>query len=152
MVKKIFRGIGRIFFPIRNVKRALGLAELKTSFQNSRETLQSIFTPAKTKVVKETFEEAMVRCQLTEDSLRERLKSLIITMSVYAVLAVICFAYAIYMLSIGLVLGAFISFVLTITAVGFAYRDHFWYVQIKCRRLGMSFKDWAHYTFGSIKK
>lgn len=150
---KIFRAIGRIIFPIRNVKRAVGIPELKTSIANTRGAAIEIFKPQKKQVViKETFEQALVRLQLTEPMIQQRRKSLIITISVYALLAVSFFVYAFYLLFAGVVLGAFISFVLTFTAVGFVFRDHFWYVQMTCRRLGMSFKDWANYTLGNIKK
>jgi hypothetical protein len=149
---KIFRAMGRIIFPIRNVKRALGLSELKQSIENTRGAAKEIFQPRKKQIIKETFEQALVRLQLTEPMLKQRRKSLIITIVVYAALAVGFLVYAFYLLFTGLLLGAFISFVLTFTAVGFVFRDHFWYVQITCRRLGMSFKDWANYTLGNIKK
>lgn len=149
---KIFRGIGRIIFPIRNVRRALGISELKTSMQNVQVAAKSVFKPKKREIVKETFEQALVRLQLTEPMLQERKKSLRTTIILYAVLALIFFIYAFYLLFTGVVLGAFISIVLTFTAMGFAYRDHFWYVQITCRRLGMSIKDWANYTLGNMKK
>lgn len=149
---KIFRVLGRIIFPIRNVKQAVGIPELKISIANARGAAKEIFKPQKKQVIKETFEQALVRLQLTEPMIQQRRKSLIMTIIVYAALAVSFFVYAVYLLFTGLMLGAFISFVLTFTAVGFVFRDHFWYVQMTCRRLGMSFKDWANYTLGNIKK
>lgn len=147
-MKKVFRSVGSLLFPIGRIKRGLGLGELKESYKSLSSSAKEMFTRDKHKgAVKETFEQAVTRLNLTPDMLEKRKKNLLLTACFYSAIAVVIFIYTISLLFSGVFLGTFIGLVLTFVATGLAYRDHFWYIQMRQQRLGISFQDWVNYTF-----
>lgn len=151
-MKKFFRNLGGLLLPIGRVRRGLGLGELKKSYSSLASDAKEMFTHDKTKnVAKETFEEAQERLQLTEEVLAQRKKNLWFTAMFYAGIGVVIFIYTLYLLFSGVLLGSFIGLVLTAMALGLSFRDHFWYTQIKQRRLGLSVKEWFEYSFRGKK-
>lgn len=147
-MKKFFRNIGGLLFPIGRVKRGLGIDELKKSYSSLAGNAKDMFTHDKTKyVTKETFEEAAERLQLTEDMIATRRKNLLFSALFYVGIAAAIFIYSLYLLFSGVFLGTFIGLVLTAIALGLGFRDHFWYIQMTQRRLGISIKEWFDYSF-----
>ncbi|HVV69295.1 MAG TPA: type IVB secretion system protein IcmV [Gammaproteobacteria bacterium] len=153
-MKKLFTGLGRAFFPFRNPKRMVGWDQLKDSFNSFvRDPAKEVWDRKQKRVViKETFEEALVRLNLSEEMVVERRKTFLRTALFFVGVALVLFVYTMYLLFSGLFLATFIGCVLVVIALALAFRDHFWYTQMKHRRLGLSFSDWANYTLGRIKK
>ncbi len=151
-MKKLLKGIGRTFFPFRNPKRMVGWDQLKDSFDSYvRDPAKEIWDRKNKKVIKETFQEAITRLDMSEDMIIQRKKSFLKTALFFMGIAVILFIYTVYLLFSGLFLGTFISGILVVIALALAFRDHFWYTQMTQRRLGLSFKEWVDYTRGSKK-
>lgn len=151
-MKKFFRNLGGLLLPIGRVKRGLGLGELKKSYSSLASDAKEMFTHDKNKhVTKETFEEAIARYNLTEEDIASRKKNLLVSSLFYAGIAVALFCYTLYLLFSGVLLGSFIGLVLTAMALGLGFRDHFWYTQIKQRRLGLSVREWFDYSFRGKK-
>lgn len=151
-MKKIFRKIGGVLLPVGRVKRGLGIGELKESYKSLSESAKDMFNYEKNKSsIKETFEEAVVRLNLSPEMIEKRRKNLLFSGILYSAIAVAIFIYSIYLLFSGVLLGTFISLVLVGIALGLAFRDHFWYTQMTQRRLGLSFKEWVHYTLRKSK-
>jgi intracellular multiplication protein IcmV len=105
------------------------------------DTIKKMFVPQK-KEASESFESAVKRMQLTEEDLQLkeislwRLSVLMLTMSVFI------WIYAIYQFFEGTWIACVISLVVMMIGLALAYRYHFWYYQIKTRKLGVSFFEW----------
>ncbi|MDX1900678.1 MAG: type IVB secretion system protein IcmV [Gammaproteobacteria bacterium] len=127
----------------------IGYGLLKTQIQTTWDFVSNIFTPAEPARI-ETFEQAMQRLGLTEDSLQKTRTRYLITSAVFLVLALVTVVEGIRLLSQH---GTFAGFVLAIpTAALFfvnAFRYHFWAFQIKKRKLGCTFQEWAESIFSS---
>lgn len=92
----------------------------------------------------ETFEEAVERLQLTKmDILRQQNRFLAFSLLFFA-LGALMLLYIAWLLSDGdfveALLGVCVSGILFVN--GFRY--HFWYFQIKHRKLGCTFKEWMN--------
>jgi intracellular multiplication protein IcmV len=111
-------------------------AAIKAMFQDLR-----MYRP---EVRRETFEEALQRLNLTEDQLKERMRTCLIMSCLYSFAALCFFIYSIYMI-IHLHLGMILGILITILMAVFAYRESFWYFQMKTRKLGNTFQDWVSF-------
>lgn len=152
-MKKIFSTLGRPFRPFFNFSLFLGLKELKGSYQNlSGMTKEAIKPVEKSAIVQETFEEAKSRFNLSEEDIAKRQQSFFRTSIGYLIGAVFLLGYLLFLLFTGVFLGVFIAFVLIFVALAFAYKEHFWYTQMRHRRLGLTFRDWRNYTFSGRNK
>ncbi len=153
---KVTRALGRIggiFLPFRNFKKMVGWQQLKENYQNVGMSAIEVLRHKKSEnVIKESFDEAVRRLNLTPEKLESRKKTLFWTAILYSVIGVGLFAYAVKLLLSGMFLATLIALILVVIALALAYREHFWYVQMKHQRLGISFKDWFGYTFRGIKK
>ncbi|MCC5791854.1 MAG: type IVB secretion system protein IcmV [Legionellaceae bacterium] len=90
----------------------------------------------------ESFEEAIKKMHMSQADLdvRQRaLKRLSILMLTFAILI---FGYSFYHLFWGAWPGFYLSLVVSFLALVLAFRYHFWYYQIKSRKLGCSFAEW----------
>lgn len=127
----------------------VGYSLLKSQIQSTFDFMSNAFTPAEA-ARKETFEQAMERLNLTEDYLKK-------TRTRYLIVAVVFLVLALGTVVAGIDLlihhGTFAGFVLAIpTATLFfvnAFRYHFWAFQIKKRKLGCTFQEWAENIFSS---
>jgi intracellular multiplication protein IcmV len=146
---KATRRIGRVLKPLVNVKLWMGLSQL---IVNAKAILRN-FNDMKVRrpaVRKETFEEAVARLNFSEDDIKNRMRSCLKLAIIYYFASLLFLVYTIYMmvhLQLGMVLGLLIT---TLMAV-FAYREHFWYFQLKTRRLGNSFRNWLTFVFRGRK-
>jgi intracellular multiplication protein IcmV len=146
---KATRRIGRVLKPLVNVKLWMGLSQL---IVNAKAILRN-FNGMKVRrpaVRKETFEEAVARLSFSEDDIKNRMRSCLTLAIIYYFASLLFLVYTIYMivhLQLGMVLGLLIT---TLMAV-FAYREHFWYFQLKTRRLGNSFRNWLTFVFRGRK-
>ncbi len=88
------------------------------------------------------FEESVQQMKLSEADLKNRevaLKRMSILMTV---LASLVFLYSFYHLFYGSWQAALLCYSVTLIAVALAFRYHFWYFQIKERKLGCTFSEW----------
>ncbi len=90
----------------------------------------------------ESFESAKERLNLTEQELVSRQRALFRLSLLMSGGALVIFAYAIYHLYYGNYRATIISLVLMLIAFALSFRYHFWYFQIKERKLGCTFKEW----------
>lgn len=96
-------------------------------------------TPERT----ETFDEAMQRLQLTDQDIQQTSDRYLLYAIIFVVFAALAFAGGIVYL---MGYGTFTAFALAMTCTAvllvFAFRYHFWYFQIKHRKLGCTFREW----------
>lgn len=98
----------------------------------------------------ENFDQAVKRLDLTPADIQKRMhsfKRLVITMLVISAIILI---YTGYSLTRAYWIASILSFTLFILTLVFAFRYHFWYVQMQQRRLGMSFRQW--FKLGLLKQ
>lgn len=92
----------------------------------------------------ETFGQAKKRLHLTDEILLKQQTSLFRLSILMSIWAFFGFIYMFYQLFSAHFLAALISLVLTGLALTLAFRYHFWYFQIKKKKLGCSLHTWFH--------
>lgn len=90
----------------------------------------------------ESFEAAVARMNLSEDDLRAKETALYRLSIIMCIAAACIFVYAMYHLYFGTYRAVLISLVLMLIALVLAFRYHFWFFQIKERKLGCSISEW----------
>lgn len=135
------RKAGGYIFNFR-VTSWLGLDNLRDVTGKVGTTARSVFTPEQPEQV-ETFEEALRRLNITAADLEKRHQEFRRLMFIYLLVAIAFFVYSLYIvIAFGNLMGFFIGLALTVFALTFAFRYHFWIYQIKHKKLGCTFKDW----------
>lgn len=91
---------------------------------------------------KTNFNRVVASMQLTENELLAKKNNLLRTSLWMCSFAIILLVYMFYQLATASYLAVLVSFVLVLVAGALAFRYHFWYFQIKNRKLGCSLKEW----------
>lgn len=104
------------------------------------------FAPQKTGAAKkESFEQAKKRMNLTEEDIVRRTKETYITSWAYFLISIGLLVYTIVLALKPLLLGVLLCAVLTLLGMILAVKESFWYMQLKKRKLGCTFKQWFHF-------
>lgn len=111
--------------------------------------IKKMVVPAKQDVdnTDASFKEAMAAMNITEQELDARRKGLYRLCWLMSALALGLFGYSIYQIIYGSFKAFIVSLVIALIAVVLAFRYHFWYFQIKERRLGCTIRDWYRKGF-----
>ena len=93
----------------------------------------------------ETFDEAMKRLELTEEDIQKSQNNYLLFASLFVLCGVLTLVFSFYLIFhhktfSGMILG----FVTSTLFFVYAFRYHFWYFQIKHRKLGCTIDDWLH--------
>jgi intracellular multiplication protein IcmV len=147
----ILRGIGKTFKPLVNFPRWMDIRSASTTAKEIGKNAKDLFIPQKAKH-KETFAEAVLRLNLTEEDIQLRMKSLLRMATIYCSIAILLVAYTVYLLANAHLFAGLLGTVLTVLALSFAFREHFWYFQMQQRHLGCTIKQWFIATFLGAKK
>ena len=107
------------------------------------ETFQKLFV-LKPQQGGELFAEAKERLKLDDAGLLERQKSLFRLSVLMVFFAMLILLYALYQLLYGSFVGVILSLVVMLIALTLAFRYHFWYFQLKEKKLGCSIREWMH--------
>lgn len=143
---KITRAIKKTVKPFVDVKTWVNYDQVKQNASSIIGLFKGLFKKSEP-VQKETFEEAIQRLGLTEESLADRKKTFIVLTLFYLCIALCLLAYAIYLGFQGSYHGALASFSIMFIAWAQTFRYHFWLFQLKQRKLGCTFQEWLHSTF-----
>lgn len=133
--------IGRVLSRVFNFKSWFDWGRIKGWTRYFIDGLKKFFIPQEGQT-KESFDKAVKRLNLSKTELNQRQQGLLRLSLVMVGLSVLLFAYTIYLLVTGGYLGAFVGLVVTLIALVLAFRYHFWYFQIKERKLGCSIQQW----------
>jgi len=131
----------RVFNRIFNVRTWADWDRMKSFTLYLTRGVKNLFVP-QDKEVQESFEAAQARLNLSDADMLVRQKSLYRLSLLMAVMALLLFAYAIYHLVLANFLAFILSLVVMMIALVLAFRYHFWYFQIKQRKLGCSLHEW----------
>ena len=93
----------------------------------------------------ETFEAAKKRLKLTDNDLLSRQKGLLRLSILMMCLSVLVFGYSVYLFTRGGYQGGIVGLVVMLIALVLTFRYHFWYFQIKERKLGCTIQEWFNH-------
>lgn len=141
MKKKRSSRILSIFARIFNVRAWIDFDRIKSFTLYLANGFKKMFVPQKN-VQGESFQEAMTRLNLSEKELNERQSALYRLSLLMCAAALFIFAYAVYHILYGSYKAVIISIVVMLIALVLAFRYHFWYFQIKERKLGCTMQEW----------
>lgn len=132
--------------------RWMGMSELKSNAAGIKQLMRDL-TKKEAPEFKETFEEAIQRLNLTNDDVNKRALSFLKISMIYLFFAFCLCLYAIYLYFNNDVMGALMCLPIISVLLSFFFKEHFWYTQMKHRRLGLSFRDWLDSIFkGEIRE
>jgi len=145
------RGFFRTVFNF-NVRRWVAADEVANNTKTVVNAYRDILTKPEIQH-RETFENAVQRLGFTEEKLQSQRKNFLYFSLFYAVLGVGLAIYSFYLfMNHGLFLAFFVSFVLFILMFCYAFKEHFWYMQISKRKLGCTFGEWFNFTFRGVRQ
>ncbi|MCH9744884.1 MAG: type IVB secretion system protein IcmV [Gammaproteobacteria bacterium] len=139
--KSLKKGISSGF----KVKRWIDSDNLKSNGLLIVRLWKSIFRVKKEKPIRETFEQARARMNLTDEDLAKRVRLGFCTVWFCLGLAFALCIYMFYLFSHTQIMAGLVCLMLMLTMLAYAYREHFNIFQIKQRRLGCTFKQWVQY-------
>lgn len=99
----------------------------------------------------ETFEQAIARMNLTEADVQNRMKQSYRLAWIFFALAIAVLLYGIIVLIQGFWAGIIICIVLSAFGFTLAFRESFWYFQMKKRKLGCTFDEWFNFILRRSK-
>ena len=141
MKKKTGSRTIQLFGRIFNVRSWLDFDRMKSFTGYLGTGFKKMFVPQEPEA-KESFEEALVRQNINEKDLKSKQSALYRLSLLMCGTAVIIFAYGIYHLFYGGYKATIISLSVALIALALAFRYHFWYFQIRERKLGCTLKEW----------
>ncbi len=97
---------------------------------------------------KEKFEECIKRLNISEAALQKKIKASGQAALLYLLFALPVMGYTIYVLYAGFYLSGFVCLMLSFLCLSRAFREHFNRFQMRRRKLGCTFAEWADDTFG----
>lgn len=144
-VKDVIKVNVKTFF---NPRAWLGYDLLKENTQTTFNIFKEVFAqPIPQPEREETFAQAVARFDLTDDMVAKVQKRYFTMALAFAVVAII-------VLMIGIILvidSVFSGFILALSIATLffaqAFKYHFWYFQIKHKKLGCTFQDWYRGLF-----
>ena len=130
-----------LFARIFNIRAWMDWDRVKAGGEFIETGTKKIFTPSP-EHPKETFEEAQQRLKLTNEQVVARGRSLYRLSMMMACLSFALFIYIFYHIIYGTIHAALLTFALSSLSAAISFRYHFWYFQIKSRKLGCTFNEW----------
>lgn len=141
MKKKPGSRIVRVFTRIINVRKWFDWERMKAFTMYLVNGIKRLFVPQNPTHV-ESFDEAAKKLKLNETDLLLKQNALFRLSIIMLIAAFIIFGYMGYQLFYGTFKATIISLVVVLIALVLAFRYHFWYYQIKHRKLGCTIKEW----------
>ena len=139
-------GFRSTFKSMFNVKSWIGWE----SISQSGSWIQSLFVAMLKKpsqsTVKETYAEACEKYGYTPEFLEQQKKGFLQASQVYFGAFCIGIAYMSWLLLKQKVLAGTIMVPINFMLFALFFRESFWYMQLKHKRLGMKFKDWISFV------
>lgn len=141
MKSKSSSRLGLLLKKVFNLKSWLDWERLKAFTQYLYKGAKRFFVLEETTDT-ESFDAAKKRLKLTDNDLLVRQKGLLRLAIIMIVAATLLLAYAIYLFYEGSFKGGILGLIVTSIALTLAFRYHFWYFQIKEKKLGCTFHEW----------
>ena len=136
------RTVRRSFQRFFDVSSWLGTAEIKKNTSNLKSLAVTLFTVEKPQR-RETFDEAVARYQLSEEDIKKRQQAFFQLAMLYLAGFTLDIFYVIYLFSTQRYMPAAMGLAFSGVLFSMFFRQHFWYTQMKNRRLGFTFQQWV---------
>ena len=137
--------------PFFNVRGWMGWDGIVQGGSAIKTLAISLFVPAQSTRT-ESFEEALMRLQLTEEDVIKKQKYFQWLFILFFIATIGLFTYAIVMFFMHAYAASLASFGLTALLLAQTFRNHFWWFQMKRRKLGCSIKEWLLEGVFGIRK
>ena len=148
-IRDIFRVSKKTFY---NPRAWLGYDALKDQTKTIYSIVKDVAEPAKPQRT-ESFQEAMKRLNVSEKEAKNILEYYWQYALIFFVFGILDLIYGFYLLLYHRTFFGFVlAFSVMILLFGQSFKYHFWYFQIKKRKLGCTLQEWKEYTFGRGKK
>lgn len=142
------RGLIRSFFrSFVDVKKWSSYDYVSSNVKMTIDLFCRFFSRDTKPMYHESYEESVTRLGMTEEQLANRKKVFLCSTLIYSVFAAAFFTYFVYLVAHGYLYAASFVFMLSMTLLLVAYREHFWYMQMQKRKLGCNFGDWVRFIF-----
>ena len=125
-----------------------GFSSLTRNAEEIATAAKKILVPTQKPEKTESFEQALARLNLTQADLKEKQKNFLRLAFTFAAVAGVILTYAVYLLFFGSFNAFMLAFIVSLIALSFAFRFHFWWFQVKKRKLGCSIKEWYESSAG----
>lgn len=143
MAKK--RRVRSFLGSLYDVKAWLGYKHIASGASIISSTTRTIInTKDSAKLLPEEFGDAITRLQLSDAELAEMQAGYLRNCMIFFIIGLLFAGYSVYRLYNAQFLSGLISIFLTTLTFIFSLASHFWYFQIKNRKLGCSLKEWYH--------
>lgn len=126
---------------IINIREWADVGRIKDGAQFIKTGIKTLFVPSPSTPA-ESFEAAQKRLKLSADDMVARSRALLRLSILMLILTLILISYAIYHVIFGTFHSALLTLALSFVSASMAFRYHFWYFQIKSRKLGCSIQEW----------
>jgi intracellular multiplication protein IcmV len=141
MKKKSDSRIASVFSRIINIRLWFDWERTKSFTVALKNGIKGLFVLNKNPKT-ESFDLAATKMNLTENDLLLKQTALFRLSIVMLTAAVMILVYAGFQLFHGSLKAFSVSLVVMMIALALAFRYHFWYFQIKHRKLGCTFREW----------
>ena len=136
-------GIKRYVKSAFNVGGWLGYKSLSSNASFIKSMFKNLLSrPHKELTINETFEEARLRMGLSEDEISERCQHFLNMSRVYGSILLMGIIYLLYLASQKQWVATIMMLSFNCMMFSFYFRESFWHIQLRDRRLGITFKDW----------
>lgn len=141
--------IRRTVISFADVPTWMGYQQLADTTRSVFEVIKDLFTFRKPTIT-ETFDEAKVRLNLSEEDIKRRIRNLTFLAIFWFIASIGMIFYGVYLAGNRSIHGFLACLGLSIVMFSQAFYYHFWMFQMKQRRLGCTFKEWwnANFTGG----
>ncbi len=141
MAKK--KRVRRLFGYLFNFKSWLSINHVKSGASFITTTFQHIADSITTPEQKsEQFEQAVQDQGLTEADIEQAKKNYLRNAIILLAVGLLFSLNSVYLIYQKLLLQSLVSFAVTIMIFVFSLKSHFWFFQIKNRKLGCSLREW----------
>jgi intracellular multiplication protein IcmV len=127
--------------PRINYRKWMDYDRIKSSGKAMADFISSLGVGLKP-VEPETLQEAKERLHLSDLIIEQRKRDFFRLFLIILLVSACTFAYSLYLLLTRAYLGALVGTSVFLVTIGLCFRYHFWYIQLKHRKLGLSFREW----------
>lgn len=143
--------VKRAVKKVADVPSYMDTASIRYTWNSMRRAVGQLCRPRQSSI-HESFEEALLRLNLTEADVQLRTKEFSRLAIIFMLMAAASFIYSIYNAAVGSISGFLLGFVVTLIVLCRAIYFHFWLFQLKHRKLGCSLKEWFNSSIsGGVK-
>lgn len=129
------------------ISNSLGYGRLKKNAQGIK-SIAAGLTTTQEATREETFEEALVRLNLTPQDIEKREREFKRLVMIFSILGIVVLGYFIFSVTQKALIASLGSLGIFFFILAQLFRYHFWLFQIRQKRLGCTFKEWLRDLIG----